>query len=206
MNKKYYAPCTLHMKDKDGKKYLLTVERDNYGDDPINTMSSHLICFHTSYQIGEEHNWDLDKFQLWLREHRDELVVKPVYLMDHSIQSISTKPFGDRWDSGQIGYCYVMRDEIDPSHCIAGWRIEADECIESDVQAYSWYLSGDVYCYTLEKQIHIYDEIKCPCCGETIKINERDDWEEIDSCGEFYGYELHENGIFDCLSRDLVVE
>lgn len=206
MSKKYYAPCTLHMKDAEGKKYLLTVEQDNDSDDPTEMMVSHLVCFHRRYQIGEKHNWDLTELQYWLREHRDEVVVKPVYLMDHGIQSISTRNFGDRWDSGQIGYCYVIRDENDPEHTIEDWRAAASEWIESEVELYNQYLQGDVYYYTLEEQTHIYDEIKCPCCGEPIKINERDDWEEIESCGGFYGDDLQENGIFNSIGNDLVVE
>lgn len=206
MNKTYYAPCTLHMKDAEGKKYLLTVERDNDPDDPTAMMVSHLVCFHRRYRIGEKHNWDLSELQYWLREHRDEVVVKPVYLMDHGIQSISTGPFGDLWDSGQIGYCYVMQNEIDPEHTIEDWRVAASELVESEVELYNQYLQGDVYYCTLEEQTHIYDEVKCPCCGETIKINERDDWEEIESCCGFYGDDLQENGIFDSIGHGLIVE
>lgn len=206
MNEKYYAPCTLHMKDADGKKYLLTVQRDDDLDDPTVMMTSHLVCFSRRYQIGEKHNWDLTELQYWLREHRDEVVVKPVYLMDHGIQSISTGPFGDLWDSGQIGYCYVMRNEIDPESTNENWRTAGSELIEAEVEMYDQYLQGDVYSYTLEEQTHIYDEVKCPCCGETIKINECDDWEEIESCCGFYGDDLQENGIFDYIGRDLVVE
>ena len=206
MNEKYCAPCTLHMKDANGKKYLLTVERDNEPDDPTEMMASHLVCFHRRYQIGENHNWDLSELQDWLRENRDEVVVKPVYLMDHGTQSISTRDFGDRWDSGQIGYCYVIRDEVDPEHRIPDWRTEVSKWIESDVEMYDTFLRGDVYSYTLEEQTHIYDEVKCPCCGETIKINERDDWEEIESCCGFYGDDLQENGIFDSIGHDLIVE
>lgn len=206
MNKKYYAPCTLHMKDAEDKKYLLTVQRYDDPDDPTVMMVSHLVCFHRRYRIGEKHNWELSELQYWLREHRDEVVVKPVYLMDHGIQSISTGPFGDLWDSGQIGYCYVMRDEIDPEHTNENWRAAASELVESEVELYNQYLQGDVYYYTLEEQTYIYDEIKCPCCGEPIKINERDDWEEIESCGGFYGDDLQENGIFDSIGHDLVVE
>ena len=170
MSEKYYAPCTLHMKDAEGKKYLLTVEQDNDPDNPIEMMVSHLVCFHRRYQIGEKHNWDLSELQHWLCEHRDEVVVKPVYLMDHSGLSISITDFGDPLDSGHIGYWYVMRDEIDPEHTNENWRAAASELIASNVELYDQYMRGDVYYYTLEEQTHIYDEIKCPCCGAPIKI------------------------------------
>lgn len=96
--------------------------------DPLGTM----ICWHSRYSIGDKHNFrspddlfaylaeeiigDTDTIEEMDRDeilktvmNTNELVILPVYMLDHSIQTISTKPFADPWDSGQIGWIYCFR-------------------------------------------------------------------------------------------------
>jgi len=39
-------------------------------------------------------------------------LILPLYLLDHSGITISTRDFNDRWDSGQIGWTYVSNEDI----------------------------------------------------------------------------------------------
>jgi len=86
---------------------------------------------------------------------------KTLYLYDHSGLSISTSPFSCQWDSGQVGYIYLTPDTI------GGDREKALACLESAVQTYNQYLTGDVWGFTIEDE----------------------DGDIVESCWGFYGEE-----------------
>ena len=83
------------------------------------------------------------------------------------------------------------------------WKERAEMAVDDEVETYDYYLRGEVYGYTLEEKVHYKDETRCPHCNEIIKVDEYDDWEEVDSCWGFYGSCLEENGILDSISSDL---
>lgn len=83
------------------------------------------------------------------------------------------------------------------------WKDVADYLIECEMETYDQYLRNEVYHYTLEEKVHYRNETTCPHCGEVIKVDEYDDYEEVDSCCGFYGDCLEENGILDNISADL---
>lgn len=101
----------------------------------------------------------------------DDLVILPLYLYDHSIQSISTASFVGRahhaeWDSGQVGYIYADRDAILKAYGVVNPDTvqKAAEMLKSETKNYDMYLRGECYGYRLYK-----------------------DGEEIDSCWGFLG-------------------
>ena len=127
--------------------------------------------------------------------------ILPLYLYDHSGITISTGKFSCPWDSGQVGWIYVSKEKVfeeklgwispelratrDPKilNDRKNWEFPTEEnwekiaecCLESEVQVYDDYLTGNVYGYQL------------------FEIDEADDYEdaidgeEIDSCYGFYG-------------------
>ena len=71
MSNKHYGAGSYKMVDKEGKEHLLTVERDDYAEDPrywdnLCTMT----CWHRSYRLGDKHNYDgiEDFFQTLCKE------------------------------------------------------------------------------------------------------------------------------------------
>lgn len=64
------------------------------------------------------------------------------------------------------------------------WRDRAIEIMESDVEVYDMYLTGDVYGYTLYE-------------AESVDDDEEPEWNENDSCWGFYGDNIFENGILE---------
>ena len=42
-------------------------------------------------------------------ESNPDVVIKPIYMYDHSGQTIRLTPFGDPWDSGVCGYIYAKK-------------------------------------------------------------------------------------------------
>ena len=80
------------------------------------------------------------------------------------------------------------------------WKAVAKYHMDNEVETYDQYLRGDVYGFTLTKQVVKQDT--CPHCEEVIREYEED--EEVDSCWGFFGDCLEENGILDHISSSLV--
>jgi hypothetical protein len=139
-----------------------------------------------------------------LREDGAEIIL-PVYMFDHSGIAIATTPFGCSWDSGQIGVCYVTRENLIKEYgeeCIAPeghdhcgllldeYKDKATSVMESEIKELDKYVRGETYRFELHK------EKKCGECGQI-------EYEEIDSCSGFIGDDPESNGIKDNLCLDL---
>lgn len=98
-------------------------------------------------------------------------VVLPLYLYDHSGITMSTNPFGCHWDSGQVGFIYVMREDIlkefDRKRLTKKLRKRVEEILIAEVECYDQYLRGDVYGFQI------------------TPLDDEDD--VLDSCWGFYG-------------------
>lgn len=129
------------------KGLTLTVFEDTY-EDPReyykDTNMSKMICFHKKYELGDEHNFKTpSEFIKWYKENKDKVAyIMPLYLLDHSILSISTEDFHNPWDSGQVGYVYILKDTL-KQHNMAGCGYkECMDMIETEVEEYDKWLCG----------------------------------------------------------------
>ena len=153
-----------------------TLGEERIGD-PIEWLEG-MLDLAPKYEYTNERLSELeDKFY-------ERFIALPLYLYDHSGISISTSPFGCRWDSGKVGYIYVTKEKVREEY---GWKRitkEREEDIltylDGGIKTLDQYLQGDVYRFTLE-----------------------DDGEEIDSCGGFYGDDWKMNGMADHIEREL---
>lgn len=263
-NNKHYGTGSYKMIDKDGKEYLLTVEHDEYADNPRNEYNvTTMICWHRRYNLGDSHAYDgiEDFFQelcedvlgksrpetdelkwtdmLTMLEESNLIYIKQLNLYEHSGITISTSnayPYNDRWDSSPVGFVYITKEHIFTEGCRLAakdedgneiliehkhegfpstysvqtipttnenWKDVAKYLIDCEVERYDQHLRGEAYRYTLEEKVHYRNETKCPHCNEIIKIDEYDDYEEVDSCCCFFGSCLEENGILDSISSNL---
>lgn len=120
----------------------------------------------------------------------------PLWLYDHSgitMSCGSANPYSDSWDSGQVGYVFVLKDRIisefglDPDD--NSWREKAEAVMRGEVEEYDQYISGEVYGYSLYEFVD----------------DGTDDgsWDEVDSCSGFYGNELEKNGILDYVGHNI---
>lgn len=149
--------------------------RDKDWADNLDTM----VCFHGRYNLGDEghgykqedyNSWDELKTQI-IKDHKP-VVIKPLYLYDHSGITISTSPFSCPWDSGQVGFVFISRkaalDNWSKSKKTSNKSLEArvEKYINASVDEYDKYLRGEVFGYSVKK-------------GE----------EELDSCWGFIGRE-----------------
>jgi hypothetical protein len=114
-----------------------------------------MVCFHGRYNLGDEHDYDSNDFDTWeelkkliIKDH-DPAVILPIYMYDHSGITISTSPFGCRWDSGQIGFIYVSKqraiEEYGFKRMSAKMKERITNYLDGEVDTYDQYLTGEVY-------------------------------------------------------------
>lgn len=152
------------------------------------------ICafFHSRYSFGDKgHGIDSNDYNDFaemekdLRKNHDAVIVLPVYMYDHSGQTISTKPFSCNWDSGQLGVIFATRTELLSEYGNGKNRLtkaikdKATTYLEGEIETLDQYIKGDVY-------------------GFTAKNTQT---KEEDSCWGFYG-DTADNGIFDHIATE----
>jgi len=165
----------------------LKISQDEYPESPRTWDNmAKFICFHKRYNLGDKHDYTHGDYEGWdemaeaIKRNEKAVIVKPLYMYDHSGLTISTSPFSCPWDSGRIGFVIVTRKAI--LECFGVKRItkaileRAEKNLEGEVKTYDQYLTGDVYGFQLEE-----------------------DGEVIDSCSGFYGSDFKTNGILDHL-------
>ena len=131
------------------KGLTLTVFEDDI-EDPReyykDTNMSKMICFHRRYQLGDKHNFKTpSEFNEWYNKNKDKVAcIMPLYLLDHSGLAISIHDFKDPWDSGQVGYVYILKETL-KEHGMADDIGSYDVCrtmIETEVDEYDNWLRG----------------------------------------------------------------
>jgi hypothetical protein len=178
------------------KTYELEIEQDN---DPMNPRTewdniTTIVCFHKRYNLGDKTDYKSSDFSSWdeLKEQIESdnkvLMIKPLYMYDHSGITISTSPFGCQWDSGQIGWVFITEKQLQYITGDSSGHTETnlEEIIDSDVKTYDHYITGEVYQYT------IYEIETCDKGHEHKSIVER--------CGNFFSEEECEGEGMNVLS------
>ena len=138
-----------------------------------------MVYWHRRYCIGDvdgqKEYGSAGDFLTWAKANW--AVYLPVYLYDHSVRRVSTSSFLGRaqhaeWDSGQVGFIYVTRENIlkefgTGKKLAVSKRIKDQvvKCLTSEVEVYDQFLAGDVYGYVIEDE----------------------NGENVESCWGFYG-------------------
>lgn len=155
-----------------GYKILIGQEEDT--DDPRKSFdhAALMYCEHRHYSLG-----DKDGSKYLIRDDNGTWhtpkgsIALSINLYDHSGLRMSTHSFNDPWDSGTIGVIYMtadmVRKEFNAKRITKKLRSKVLGLLESEVNEYDMYLSGDVWYFIIEDRN-----------GDTI-----------DSCGGMYGYQ-----------------
>ena len=163
--------------------------RTYYDECPTNPREDYnitsMVCFHKRYDLGDDHDFKSDDYNSWdemeknITRMENPIVIKPLYLYDHGGITISTRPFGDRWDSGQIGFVFIRKDDVrnefSIKRCGQNMVERCDVLLEGEVDVYDKYLQGQVYGY------------------EIGKINEDGHEEGLERCGDYFDEEQCEH-------------
>lgn len=147
-----------------GVQIIIDISTDDFTDSPRDWYNlGKMICFHKRYQLGDDHDITSEDFDSWddVKKHLEStnsiVLIKPLYLYDHSGLIISMTPFSCPWDSGQIGYIYVT------SEAISSWSDEdrTEEKmmanLESEVETYNHWIRGEVWYYEIAYQGKVLD-------------------------------------------------
>lgn len=156
----------IHQEDSHG--YTIRIHQDNDPDSPRNWENlGHMVCFHSRYRLGDPHTWKTPGEFRESNTFAHAAVILPLYLYDHSGITMRTADFGDRWDSGQVGWIYVNQADMrrEYGHNTEEDRENARKVLEGEVETYDQFLTGQVYGYTITDRLG----------------------EEPDSCWGFYG-------------------
>lgn len=171
----------------------LVLKHDNHADSPRTWCNlGTMICFHKRYDLGDSHSYSSDDYSSWeqmekdLIKKEDTAVILPLYLYDHSGVTISTSPFSNRWDSGQVGFILVSKEtalaEFGGKIVTAKLKQKLEKILEGEVETYAQFLEGDVYGFCIEDE----------------------DGNHIDSCYGFYGSDFTTNGMLDYINHKLL--
>ena len=92
----------------------------------------HIAHWHRDGFVGEDiREWEEE----WLAQRKvEKAIILPLYLYEHTGQTVSLKPFNDRFDSGQVGWIWVAKEH----------EKRALEYIHAAVKDLDQYLQGDL--------------------------------------------------------------
>ena len=97
---------------------------------------------------------------------------------------MSTHGFSCPWDSGQVGFIYILKadacKEYGIKYITKKWVDKLEQYLNGDVEAYDHYIKGEVYGYSIKNSDEVYD-----------------------SCGGFIGDDLDTNGMLDYIPAEL---
>lgn len=157
--------------------FTLEIVQDNDPENPVaeDHFISTLAMFHKRYTLGNQNHgiplmkWEDMESHIW--DKKDAAVVLPIYMYDHSGITIRHTPFSCPWDSGQVGFGYITKEQL---RATWGWkyitkkrRELAEQELITEIKIYDKYLTGDVWGYVIKDE----------------------EGEEIDACWGIFGYE-----------------
>ena len=143
-----------------------------------------IVGYHPRYHIGDEDlKMSLEDMLTEIMKREDLLMVKPLYMYEHSGVAFSINSFGDHWDSGQVGYIYVTypqamqffgmtREELDNHY--SNVSVDIGRNMKRELELYEQYCNGDVYAYVVSKNGRM-----------------------VDSCAGYFGTAWTENGLWE---------
>lgn len=155
--------------------------QDDYPENPRDYMDfkGTMLCNHRRYDLGDKeleyHGISMfDDFKQTLKSDGlklNDVIYLPLYLYDHSGITMNTTGFSCAWDSGQVGYIYIskqeIREELGFKRITKKLKERVEKILVTEVEDYDYYLRGEIY------GVSFYEK----------------DGEEIDSCGGFLGYD-----------------
>lgn len=139
-------------------RYTVKVVQD---ENPMNPRKEFdnlctMVCFHRRYDLGDKHNYTPETIQEYLAINKKTVFWKPLYLYDHSGITISTGPFSCPWDSGQVGYIFIEREQFLKEFGFKIMNKKAKEALNNlldcETEIYDNYLTGAVYGWMVEDE------------------------------------------------------
>jgi len=127
------------------KGISLKIDRDySYDANPRHDVTfGTMVCFHRRYSLGDETEFkNSQEFNEWYEKNKDFIVCSlPLYLLDHTGITMSTKDFKDPWDSGKVGIIFCTKLDVERSGFQNLTKDELLEKLEAEVKDYDDFLT-----------------------------------------------------------------
>lgn len=133
---------------------ILTIEYDCDCENPREFCNIGKFCVpeRCKYIDSEMDFYDFESMDK--RKMEREYLFVPVYVYEHGGIAMNITGFSCPWDSGQIGYYVVTKEDIrreyDCKRITKSIREKVINCIKSEVELYAKYLNGECYYYNIE--------------------------------------------------------
>jgi len=125
------------------RNYNIELCYDAYPDNPRTTWDNlaFMACFHKRYDLGDKHNFKEPQDLLdWIEANKDTIYYLPLYIYEHGNITIRTTPFDCRFDSGQVGFIYISKENAEKNGITKPY-----ELLEHEVKIYDYYIKGETY-------------------------------------------------------------
>ena len=170
---------------------VLKVQYDSSPESPREWDNlTKIIAFGSYSHLGEKHGINANDFDGWdenkagVMKEYDVAIIEPLYMYSHSGQTISTSSFSCKWDSGQLGWIIITKEDLRNNWSLKRiskkYRLMAQDILEAEVRTLDQYIRGDVFGFDIEDE----------------------DENSEDSCWGFYGSDIKVNGILDHLCEE----
>jgi hypothetical protein len=156
--------------------YRFTMNQDECWESPREWDNlGTILGWMQRYQSPDKNDFaDPNDFMEWfLGEHANDPdhVLLPLFKFEHGGVIFSTGDFGDKWDSGQVGWVYATGETVRNEGLT---KESATTVLENEVKTYSQYANGEVYSWS------IYQKNGCDACGHA-------EWNHVEGCGGYFG-------------------
>lgn len=159
-HRRYELGDSHNYTDKDDflrERYLKTVGNDERGMERYERMVNMVWSRKMTGPNPDERAVD----NAMLNVISEKYIMMPLYLMDHSGLAMQTESFHDPWDSGQVGWIYVSKEdalkEFGGEKMTGAIRKKAEDLMRSEVAVYDSYLRGECYGFELYKNGELAD-------------------------------------------------
>lgn len=197
----------IYLREKGtGDIYRLKIEYDDMPFNPREDYGGNLCTIFSQkgrWDIGDPgYSYTRDEApkkyeEFKRRQDKGEIFMLPIYMYDHSGQTISLSDFQDRWDSGVCGFAFIEKKKVIEEYPDANegnWKEKAYKAIQVEIELYDKYIRGETYSWFLEKAEEVEHTRKSD--GYTWTTIE---WREQDACGGYFGDPEESNLIDDAV-------
>jgi hypothetical protein len=174
-----------------GHTVELEIEESPYNPREDDNMTV-IVSFHRRYSLNDKHDYKQTDYNNWgelakaIVRKEKPAIIKPLYMYEHSGITIKTSPYDCPWDSGQIGFVFITsakaRKEYNWKKITKNRVTFLDKMLETEIDIFRKYFENDIWYF------NEYDE----------------NGNECNSCGNFYGNDINENGMVSYFSAKVV--
>lgn len=178
--------------------WAVSIHQDPHPADPREGGGnfSTIVDWHKDYDFGEEkiergvYANEFEALKHHLPKDIENYIYLPIYLLDHTVLRLNTTGFRSSWDSAQVGWIYISKEDaeewIGKDYSVE----EVKERLRKEIDLLDMWCLGDAYGFEVsEKSV----------CGECGHV----EYSNVDGCYGFFGHDFEDNGLLEMLEDSM---